>query len=143
MSKIIKIDKIEIYCDLEDIYKNIQNWAYDKDLYTANGMNDICNKFSYSYNEWLTSKNNLLNKIEIISKNEDKLIELLKSKISINKNGTLSKNRRNIILEFDCVTDYNDFYGCHSFFINIIMVERISDYEGNLKISYYQGKNPF
>lgn len=143
MVKIVNIGKLEITYDLEDILRKVDSWVYDKYLYDGRGEYNLCEEYSYSEDEWLKAKNKFMKEIENLISNENELIDLISKNVSTNKNGSMSKNRRNVVLKFSCVNSYNDSYGSHSFYVNALVVQRISEFEGNLQLSEYKDQSSF
>lgn len=143
MKKVLKVDKLDITCDFEDILNQVKAWTYDKDSYNGSGEFFSSKDYSFDEEQWKKAKKKFISKIEELQKDETKLISVLSRSISINKNGSITKRRNNVIFDFDCVRDYNNSYGSHSYTTDALMVLRDDDFKGHVSLSCYNAQSSF
>ena len=138
----LKVNKLNITCDLDNIIDQVKNWTYEESDYDGAGELFTDSDYSYSEEDWEKAKTEFISKLEQL-KDDDKLIEALSNNVCVNKNGSITKRRNNVILQFKCVRNYNNSYGSHSYTIDALMVTRDDDFKGTLNLSSYGYQTSF
>jgi len=105
------------------------------------GRVHTCASYAVSKSEFNSEKENFVKALEELK--DDKNLVKLFSSISTNKNGSITKNRRNALLNFGAVRDYGNSYGSHSYTIDSFMLTRDSDFCGTLSLNSYKEQSSF
>lgn len=142
MNKTIEIGRLKIIYDLEIIIDEVLKWEYNKDSYDGKGEVDTVADYSVSEEKWTNEKEAFLKEIKSLEIEENLRKEIIKT-IKTNKNGSITKNRRNVLINFGAYRDYNNNYGSHAYTIDALMIKRISNFEGRIVLSYYNDQSSF
>lgn len=135
----IIIGKIKIKYDKENILNNISKWKYNEEDYNGKGCYFDDDSFSYSEEEFIKSKNIFIDKVGNIFDD----ITSIEKYIKVNKNGSINGVSRQEIISFDCVSNYNNEYGSHSYYVNCLKLKKLSDFEGELILDSYKEQSSF
>lgn len=143
MKRTIDVNKIKVVYDKEQILDEIKALNYDEDSYDGKSVIDTCADYSVSEEEFNKKKQDFLNRAEELLSDEVELVKMLESSIATNKNGSMTKRRRNVVTAFGAYRDYYNEYGSHSYTVDALMVNRVSEFQGELVLSYYTEQSSF
>lgn len=107
--------------DKDELVKQVEELEWNEDEFGYNSMdrNDE-SQYNTSEKEFPKLKSDFIKEI-----NSPKFEELIQKRVNITKKGTLSQNRRNIILESGLC------YGCHAPYGSFFYYEYVIKAEGN------------
>ena len=143
MKREIDVNKIKVIYDKEQILERIKELQYDEESYDGRSVVDTCKDFSVSEEEFNRKKADFLKRAEELLLDEVELFKILENSIATNKNGSMTKRRRNVVTTFGAYRDYDNEYGCHSYTVDALMVDRVSEFQGELVLSYYTEQSSF
>lgn len=126
---------IVVTADITEIIKDINNYKWKKDWYTAICAHDgdVVEEFSTSEEEFNEEKDSMIKFISELT--EEKLLELAENKIVVTKKNVISKRGAFIAFETYIYSNYDNYYGSHNMTRTILEFCIDSDKEASIKLS--------
>jgi hypothetical protein len=137
----IAINGLTINYDIDSMLNKLKTWEYDEDEYSGRGEGHQIDNYKVSEKDWETAKVKFIKEIEDL-KQEEKLVNVI-NRITRNKNGNITKNRKNKLISCDAVRDYSGEHGSHAYTIDCISIIRNTDVEATMVVTSCREQSSF
>lgn len=99
--------------------------------------------YSSSQSDFEQDRKSFIERLEALKDNPTKFEEAIRRNLAINKDGRVTKNRKNIIFTTQCWEDYSDEHGSHSYRTKALRLEPTGDFSAKLVVERVKDQSSF